>query len=106
LAISQDNFTITSSSGIDDNIKNFTFSYYPNPVNDKVELNLELDNSDFTSIKIIDFMGRTSIEVVNEYLTNGKYKFTANTKSLASGIYFIQLSNGNIIHTQKLLINN
>jgi hypothetical protein len=106
LAISQDNFTITSSSGVNDVINNFVLTYYPNPVNDKIDLNLELDNSDFTSIKILDIMGRTSLEVLREYLTNGKYRFSVNTQSLPNGVYFLQLTNGTIVNTQTLLINH
>lgn len=70
--------TSVSSSG------KIKFKVYPNPANDKLNLDTDLDSSEF-QIEITDFTGR---KLVNTHL-NG---FEIDIKSLPSGMYFLKVN--------------
>jgi Secretion system C-terminal sorting domain len=80
---------------------NLSFSYYPNPSDD--ELTIELFQAAFqkTSIQMIDQVGR----LVNEHFINeGERSKTISTRDLAGGIYILQLGSSNMSIRKKIMV--
>ncbi len=77
---------INNSNGI-------TFFIYPNPVKDKLHININCRKNETFSIRIVDMNGR---QVYTEKITSlaNNFNHYINVGKLAMGIYTIQLLNG------------
>lgn len=91
-------------------------SVYPNPVRMTSaragffsNIDLKLDKAENVQISIYDIKGRKINTLVNNYLASGKHQFTWNGlnqegKAVASGIYFVRMTAGNLSECRKLMI--
>jgi bacillolysin len=90
------NVTITkSSAGINNNANSASFAVYPNPFKNEIIINYD---GDF-SYEVSDITGKKCN--ISAILQNGSA--TINTTGLASGIYFIKLSNANETRVFKMV---
>ena len=64
---------------------------YPNPFNPVTNLEFEIPESGFVSLKVFDMLGKETADLVNEKLSPGKYTVTFSGSELASGVYFYKL---------------
>uniref|UniRef100_A0A7S2PMH9 Fibronectin type-III domain-containing protein n=1 Tax=Leptocylindrus danicus TaxID=163516 RepID=A0A7S2PMH9_9STRA len=79
------------------------FKLYPNPSNGDFQLSFETVDTESASIKISDVTGRTVY--TREYSDVGN-RFAENlvVNNISSGIYLLQISNGDKMSTRKLVI--
>jgi len=80
------------------------FQNYPNPFNPVTEINYQLPENSFASLKVYDVLGTEVVELVNNWMEAGTYKVTFNASSLSSGIYFYSLTAGNNHELRKMVI--
>ncbi|MGA7162043.1 MAG: M1 family aminopeptidase [Bacteroidota bacterium] len=76
---------------------------YPNPFNSGTTITYKLSHSANVTLKIYDVLGREVATLVDTKQLPGNYEYPWSGQSLASGIYFYQLSAGDI-HLQKKMI--
>ena len=74
------------------------FSFYPNPAQDQITLELP-ERGNFRSLEIINQLGQI---VYSKELVAKKVRLNLN--QFESGIYFIKLRNGEAVLTRKLVI--
>lgn len=72
---------------------------YPNPANDKVFI--ELPGNTLKSVTLFDFSGK-AFQV--DLTTAGPSRYTFETEGLASGLYWVKVSQGELNYTQKLMV--
>jgi hypothetical protein len=74
-------------------------SIYPNPANDKLNIAFDINSSSNIQIEVMDVMGRTVMNVMNEKMEAGKHNIPVNTEALTNGIYQVRVSsdNGNFV---------
>ena len=82
---------------------------YPNPFNPSTNINFQIPQTGFVSLKVYDILGNEIKTLVNEELSPGKYEIefdsgTGPVSSLSSGIYFYQIKAGTFIQTKKMLL--
>ena len=82
---------------------------YPNPFNPSTKFVFNIPFAGNVSLEVFDVLGNKVTEVVNNYLTSGKYELNwlANDVSgniLPSGIYFAQLHFNDKYQTIKLIL--
>jgi len=87
-------------AGIDAEINNGLFEIFPNPATNQVTIRTK-EESRLVTLKIIDMTGRVIIE---KRVSN--MQGTSETRSLKSGIYFVELLTENSITSQKLIISH
>jgi hypothetical protein len=79
---------------------------YPNPFNPATTIGFTLQNTGLTTLKIYDIVGREVATLVNnELLEAGVYhqkQFDAG--NLASGVYFIRLSSGDMTQIRRIML--
>lgn len=80
-----------------------SFSLYPNPAAGQVVLSLNLDKPQPVTVSIMDLPGRRVWQHHYGQL-KGKEKQSIDLSHLESGLYFIQVSEGNKRRTEKLII--
>jgi Secretion system C-terminal sorting domain len=97
-------------------LNDFTLNQnYPNPFNPSTKISFSIPKSGYTSLKIYDVLGNEVAKLVDEYREAGKYEvefnpessiknFPAGRQSTASGVYFYQLTIGNIVQSKKMLM--
>ena len=102
--------TIFSTVTEDNIIHNFVLEQnYPNPFNPSTNIEFQIPQTGFVSLKVYDILGNEIATLVNEELFPGKYDIEFNLGTglrsvLTSGIYFYQLRVGNFIQTKKMLL--
>jgi hypothetical protein len=78
---------------------------YPNPFNPITTINIQVERVHTTSLQIFDMNGRAVETLINnELLHPGHYKLQWNANQYASGVYFIQLTNGISSQIQKVVL--
>jgi len=84
-------------------------SVSPNPFNPVTNIAYQLDKQKHVSLMVMDIMGRTLRNLINESQPAGRYTVSWHGKNdaghiLPSGIYFVALKAGNIVQTKKVLL--
>jgi hypothetical protein len=77
---------------------------YPNPFNPVTNFQFSIVNSQFTTLKVCDVLGREVVTLVNDVKQPGTYTVQWDASEVASGIYFYRLKAGSFIETKKLLL--
>ncbi len=82
---------------------------YPNPFNPTTKIRYSIPASlnsfkegTLTQLKVYDILGNEISTLVNKEQQPGNYEATFNGNGLASGIYFYQLTIGNLTQTRKM----
>lgn len=83
-----------------------TLKIYPNPANDKIQLDLTiLDNKPNLELSIYDISGKFILTIFKGEIERGSYIFEQNIASLPNGMYIINTIGAGINSQQKLIIN-
>lgn len=77
---------------------------FPNPFNPTTNIQFDLPQNNFVTLKIYDIMGREVAMLVNEFKTAGRYIASFNAVNLSSGIYFYKIQAGNFIQTKRMIL--
>ena len=82
---------------------------YPNPFNPTTNIEYQIANSGFVSLKVFDVLGREAATLVNGQKSIGTYTVQWNASNLPSGVYFsrltVQQQEGMpVVLTKKLLL--
>ena len=67
-----------------------------------IEFGLSFDSE--VSIQIYNLQGRVVETLVGGYMEAGYHSVTWNADNFSSGVYFVKMTTGNHISTQKLLL--
>jgi len=77
---------------------------YPNPFNPATQLKYGLRENVLVMISIYDILGRQVIELVNTEQQAGYHQVIWNGSNNASGLYFVKMTAGSYVNTQKLML--
>ncbi len=80
-------------------LQNNSFSFYPNPAKDILNMNYSLTETAQVSTKVYSISGALVIDLEAQMQNTGTQTAIINTKNLGNGIYFIQLE----VNGQKLI---
>ncbi|MCB0727672.1 MAG: SBBP repeat-containing protein [Ignavibacteriae bacterium] len=77
---------------------------YPNPFNPTTQLEYEISQIGFVSLKVYNSLGSEVAVLVNERKPTGKYNVMFDGNNLSSGIYFYRLSAGDFSETKSMIL--
>ncbi len=84
------------------------YQNYPNPFNPTTNIEYEIANPQFVSLKIYDLNGKEIATLVNEKKVAGRYNVEFRSenlhKQISSGIYFYKLTAGSFSQTRKMIL--
>jgi hypothetical protein len=80
------------------------YQNYPNPFNPSTIIKFDVQKTAFVKLKIYDILGRVVVVLVNQYLKVGSYEAMFSTPSLASGLYFYELTAEDYKDTKKMIL--
>lgn len=81
---------------------NGEFEYYPNPVNDVINIKIKSDVNQLIDVNIIDMLGNSKVSR-KENLIKGENQFYIQLDRLSSGVYILQLNNGKEISNNTFI---
>jgi hypothetical protein len=95
-----------SVSGMSDPLKDGEqLSMYPNPASTELTINIDLEYSSTTNLKIIDLTGKTVKDFTRDLShENGMYKAQLDISDLKAGIYFVRVKQQNEVLSKKLQV--
>lgn len=108
--MSNANFTITASIGINNNqngtpVKFELAQNFPNPFNPVTILTYALPKKSAVTLKIYDALGRETATLVNnEIKTEGYYNVEFDATNLPSGIYYYRIEAGEFTDSKKMIL--
>jgi hypothetical protein len=77
---------------------------YPNPFNPSTTIRFDLKKQVKVELDIYDLNGRLVTTLNNKILEPGYYQMNWDASAVASGTYFVKLSAGSFVNTQKITL--
>jgi hypothetical protein len=89
--------------GVENIAQHIDWSIFPNPTNQELNISLNLPRAAAISFVITNILGQKVLANTNTILP-GVHTLSQNVSSLATGTYFITLSDGNNTSTRRFVI--
>ena len=77
---------------------------FPNPFNPTTQISFSMEKESKVLLEIYDINGRKIETLINNQNTNGVQMVNWNASKYSSGVYFVKLSDGKSLLTQKLML--
>mgnify|MGYP001345681595 CR=1 FL=1 len=87
---------ISDDSGIEETVSNM-FSVYPNPATDMI--NVSFNETVNGTVSIVNIAGKEVLSAT----VNGA-QTSISTAELSSGVYYVQVNNGNLTQVDKIVV--
>jgi hypothetical protein len=88
---------------IGDVAKDDGFAIVPNPVKNNATVYMTIDNASIAQLKVTDLTGRV-IKFNTVLMNEGVNKFDVDVAGFANGIYVMEIKNGDVVSSQKFVI--
>jgi hypothetical protein len=96
------NKTLTGTKLIPD-VNQFSYSVFPNPADEMVNVSIELEKRSMVSIDLITPDGKTFQHIMNKTLVEGAFSKKINIENLRSGNYFLVFMINDYLHAEPLI---
>jgi glucuronoarabinoxylan endo-1,4-beta-xylanase len=80
------------------------FQNYPNPFNPTTQINFEIPEKSFVSLKVYNLLGEEIAELAGRENNAGMHSVIFDASTLSNGIYFYTLKTRDFIKTRKMMI--
>jgi hypothetical protein len=77
---------------------------YPNPFNPLTTIEFTLPVSQYTELKIFNMLGQEKATIVATELSKGNHSYQFDGSKLASGVYYYQLTSGDVRLVKKMVL--
>ncbi len=77
---------------------------YPNPFNPSTNIRFDIMEEVKVKLEVYDLRGRLVTTLNNKNLEPGYYEINWDARTVASGPYFVRLSAGSFLNTQKITL--
>jgi thiol-disulfide isomerase/thioredoxin len=83
-----------------------SLNLYPNPANDKVQLELNLKQSSTISIDVMNVLGEVVANVYQGNVNSGLFQSEVKTNDFKAGVYFLSITADQEIYQHKFIVNH
>ncbi|MCB0529504.1 MAG: T9SS type A sorting domain-containing protein [Saprospiraceae bacterium] len=84
--------------------ENAGFGMYPNPATGEVTVEIPVEADSDVTLTVMDPSGKAAIQL-HSAINKGNNRLNFDVSDLPNGVYFVQLRNGSLAHTRKLVVN-
>lgn len=82
-----------------------SLSVYPNPIEDKINVNFIVKKDNVVTIKLIDVLGNEIATILNDRYTSGEYNKSFQVpQKVTKGLYFVKVSVGSEVGIKRISI--
>lgn len=89
-----------------DGIAEYASQLWPNPATDKLNIMLEIQESQFVDIQILGFKGDILSTIIAEELSGGYHEFEWKTEAIGAGIYFVKIISDQGVEVKKFVVKS
>ena len=97
-------FEVTGTTGFAESFTNEIQSIFPNPCNAITCIPVQIEQSGFIQIRLLDASGRWIQTIFQGNKNAGENKFFFDAKSLNEGMYFIEMKTSQGVSTAKVAV--
>jgi hypothetical protein len=95
--------------GVGENVASLPYEYrldqnYPNPFNPRTTISYTLKQTDVTTLKVYDVLGRELATLVDGIMQRGNHSIAFSGEQLSSGVYFYRVISGSFVETKKMIL--
>ena len=94
---------VQATTGIDDMSGSKDWRIYPNPVDDLLHLEWNLNTADRIRIEVLDLAGKVLISEEKNSPGNNNH-FIVRTSTLPPGLYILKCTSDGTMHMKKIMI--
>ncbi|OGU37510.1 MAG: hypothetical protein A2058_11095 [Ignavibacteria bacterium GWA2_36_19] len=80
------------------------YQNFPNPFNPTTTIKYSVPNEQLVSIKLYNSLGQEIVTIVEGVKQHGFYQINVDASYLSSGIYLCTMRSGNVVATQKIIL--
>lgn len=80
------------------------FKFYPNPAEDQLQLEFDLNEQTEVSLRILDITGREVYTMAQESMENGFHNKVISLNVFPAGSYFVEVNMNGQVSVEKLLV--
>ncbi|MCB0380425.1 MAG: PKD domain-containing protein [Flavobacteriales bacterium] len=92
--------------GINDEVEFISaLEIYPNPVKNKLTIDLGITKQSNVEVFVTDLLGKTIAQIANEEVNVGNTKFQWNTSNTKNGIYLLNIISNKSRQVKKIVVN-
>ena len=77
---------------------------YPNPFNPSTTISFAIPRDEFVTLEVYNLLGQNVASLISARLPSGYYEMHWNAGKLQSGVYFLRLGAGSVVHANKLIL--
>jgi photosystem II stability/assembly factor-like uncharacterized protein len=77
---------------------------YPNPFNPVTTIEFNLPATEYTELKVFNLLGTEVATIVAGKINQGSHTYQFAGSNLASGVYYYQLTSGNMLQVKKMIL--
>jgi len=99
-------FEVTGTTGFAETFTNEIQSIFPNPCNAITCIPVQIEQSGFIQIRLLDASGRMIQTIFQGNKNAGENKFFFDAKSLEEGMYFIEMKTSQGVSTAKVAVRH
>ncbi len=81
------------------------FGLFPNPSNEAVTIEVPMTKDAEATVSLLDVTGR-AVEAQTRQISKGDNLFSFQTGRLVEGLYFVQVRQGELTATRKLVVQH
>jgi hypothetical protein len=78
---------------------------FPNPTQDEIVIEFRIKEDTNAELAMSDLVGRKVLEMLNERMPAGKYKYVTNLQKLDNGMYLLYLRTDYEYDVTRVIIN-
>lgn len=86
-------------------IMDIPFMVVPNPTTGETRLEFALENDELVSVEVFDMVGKNLLSL-KESLYKGHNEVTLQFNDAPNGVYFVKVSNGKLVSTQRIVVQH
>lgn len=94
--------SLPADLAVEEVLVNQSFSVFPNPANDNININLESANAGLATIQVIDITGKV-VASQSATMNSGQNTQTLHVGKLNAGVYAVNVTINGKIHTSKFV---
>jgi agmatine deiminase len=99
-------FEVTGTTGFAETFSNEIQSVFPNPCNAITCIPVQIEQSGFIQIRLLDASGRLIQNIFQGNKNAGENKFFFDAKSLDEGMYFVEMKTSQGVSTAKVAVRH
>ncbi|MBK7938926.1 MAG: T9SS type A sorting domain-containing protein [Lewinellaceae bacterium] len=84
--------------------ENAAFGMFPNPATSELTVEVPMEAEADVAVSILDMSGKATVQQ-HRNMAKGDNRMTLDVSQLPNGVYFVQVRNGELSHTRKLVVN-